>query len=102
MQAIRETVCGRIIYQLILSDHGLEVARKLDRMIRKAVKEILHLPSWVSTDWMHHRHGGNIPNLMRIAMLNRKKASEHMKKSEDPIARAIGGRIDSLNGERME
>ena len=102
MQAIRETVCGRIIYQLRLSDHGFDVARKLDRMIRKAVKEILHLPTWVSTDWMDHRHGGNIPNLMRIAMLSRKKANEHMKKSEDPIARAVGDGIDSLNGERME
>ena len=31
VHAIRETVCGRIIYQLRLSDHGLEVTRKLDR-----------------------------------------------------------------------
>ena len=82
-----------------MPDHGLEVARKLDRMIQKAVKEILHLPTWVSTDWIHHRHGANIPNLLRIAMLSRKKASEEIKKSDDPIARTVGDRIDPLNGE---
>ena len=102
VQAIRETVCGKILYQLRLSNHRLEVARKLDRMIQKAVKEILHLPMWVPTDWIHHRHGANIPNLMRIAMLSRKKASEEMKKSNDPIARTVGDRIDPLNGERLE
>lgn len=71
-------------------------------MIRKAVKEILHLPTWVSTDWIHNRNGGNITNLMRIAMLSQKKASEKVKKSEDPIALTIGDRIDPLNGERLE
>ena len=102
VHAIRETVCGRIIYQLRLSDHGLEVTRKLDRMIIKTVKEILHLPTWVSTEWMHHRHGGNIPNLMTLAKLSEKKASKKMKKSEDSIAWTIGDRIDPLNRECFE
>ena len=102
VQAIRKTICGRIVYQLWFSDHWLEVARILDRMIRKAVKEILHISTWVWTEWIHHRHGANIPNLMRNAMLCRKKLSEQMKKSDDPIVRTVGNSIDPFYGERLE
>ena len=63
---------------------------------------ILHLPSWTSTQWIHHRKGGNIPSLVQTVMISRKKASEKMKLDSDATAREIGDTIDPLNGERLE
>ena len=102
IQSIRQAVIAKILYHLRLSDHGLGMARKLEKLIRKEFKLILHLPSWTSTQWIHHRKGGNIPSLLQATMISRKKASEKMKLDSDPIAREIGDRIDPLNGERLE
>ena len=72
VQVIRQSISSIILYQLRLSDHGLEEARKINRLIRGAVKRILHLPSWTSSDWLHHRHGPNIPDLLVTTMTARK------------------------------
>ena len=50
VRVIKEVIRSKILYQLRLLDHGLEEARKLNRIIRDKIKEILHLPSWTSTD----------------------------------------------------
>ena len=63
IDAIRQIIVAKIQYQLRLSDHGLEESRKINRLIRKSVKKILHLPTWTSNNWIHHRNGGNIPDL---------------------------------------
>ena len=73
--------------------HGPEMARKLDRLISKEFKLVLHLPSWTSTQWIHCRKGRNIPGLLQ------KKASEKIKLDPDQIAQEIGEKIDPLNGE---
>ena len=46
VQVIRQSICSSTLFQLPLSDHGLEEARKLNLLIRGAVKRIIHLPSW--------------------------------------------------------
>ena len=43
VQVIRQSICSIILFQLCLSDHGLEEAPKLNWLIRVAVKKILHL-----------------------------------------------------------
>ena len=63
VDATRSTNAAKIQYQLRLSDHGLEEARKLTRTLTKYVKKILHLPTWTSTSWIHHRNGCNIADL---------------------------------------
>ena len=55
IQVIKEVIRDKMLFQLRLSNHGLEEERKLDRMIRAKVKEILHQPRWSSTDWIHSK-----------------------------------------------
>ena len=102
VEAIRQVVDAKMLYQIRLSDHDLEMARKLDKLLQNEVKKILHLPSLTGTEWLHYRKGGNIPTLLKTVMISRKKASEKMKLDDDPIAREVGNRIDPLNGERLQ
>ena len=89
-------------YFSYLSHHGLEEAWKLNRLIRGAVKKILHLPSWMLSDWLYHRHGANIPNLLVSTMISRKRTSQKMNISSDPISQYTGDQIDPINGERLQ
>lgn len=101
IEAIRQVIIAKIQYHLRLSDHGLEEARKLNRIIRKAVKGILHLPTWTSTAWIHHRNGANIPDLTTTTMISRCKATRKMKVSTDPVARATADELEPLDEERL-
>ena len=92
IEAIRHVLTAKIQYHLRLSDHGLEMARKLNREIRKAANKILNLPTWMPTNWINHRNGANIPDLLLSTMQSRTKATTKMKLSEDPISRSIGDR----------
>ena len=92
---------AKIQYQLHLSDHGLQEARKINRLIRKYVKKILHLPTWTSTSWMHDRNGGNIPDLVTTTMISTSKASTKMKTSTDRIVRYTFDLITPLNDKRL-
>ena len=102
IQVIRQSICSIVLFQLRLSDHGFEEARKLNRLIRGAVKRILHLPSWTSSKWRHHRRGANIPDLLTTTMAARKRASQKMKLSTDPKSQYTGDRTDQINGERLQ
>ena len=102
IQVIRQSICSIVLFQLRLSDHGFEEARKLNRLIRGAVKQILHLPSWTSSKWRHHRRGANIPDLLITTMAARKRASQKMKLSTDPRSQYTGDRTDQINGERLQ
>ena len=62
VHVIRQVITAKIQYHLRLSDHGLEEVRKLHRLVRKYV--ILHLPTWTSNAWIHHREGCNIMNFV--------------------------------------
>ena len=66
------------------------------------MKRILCLPSWTMSDWLHHRHGANIPDLLITTMISRKRASKKMKVSTDPISQFTGDRIDQTNGEQLQ
>ena len=78
IEAIRQTLVSKIKYQLHLSDHGLEVARKINWLIRKYVKK-------TRTSWIHDRNGCNIPDLVPSTMITRTKATLKMKTSTDVI-----------------
>ena len=101
VDAIRSTIAAKIQYQLRLSDHGLEEARKLTRTLRKYVKKILHLPTWTSTSSIHHRNGCNIPDLTTIVMASRTKATTKMMTSKDAAAQFTGEQLNPTNEERL-
>ena len=102
IRVIKEVMSSKILFQLRLSDHGSEEARKLDRIIRAKVKEILHLPSWTSTDWIRSKEGLGLIELQSTVMLARKRASEKMLKSDDSLAQAVAVEIDPVNGDCLE
>ena len=101
IEATHQIVIAKIQYQLRLSDHGLEEARKLNRLIRKHVKTILHLPTWTSTAWIHHRNGVNIPDLVSTTMISRVKAARKMKTSTDPAASYTGDQVTPTEEDRL-
>ena len=102
IEAIRQVLIAKIQYQLRLSDHGLKEERKLNRVIRKYVKKILHLPTWTATSWIHHRNGANVPDLVTTTMISRAKATAKMKTSTDPAARATGDILLPTHEERLQ
>lgn len=69
-------------------------------MIRKYVKKILHLPTWTSAAWIHHRNGFNIPDLVTSNMISN-KATLKMKISTDVTAQLTGDELTLLNEERL-
>ena len=101
VDAIRSTIAAKIQYQLRLSDHGLEEARKLTRTLRKHLKKISHLPTWTSTSWIHHRNGCNIPDLTTIVIASRTKATTKMMTSKDAAAQFTGEQLNPTNEERL-
>ena len=101
VQVIRQSICFFILFQLRLSDHGLEEAQKLNPLFWGAIKRILHPPSWMLSDWLHHCHGGNVPDLFVVTMILWKKASAKLKVAPDPISQFIGDQINPINGERL-
>ena len=62
-----------MLFQLQLFKHGLEGARKLDRIIRAKMKEILHLLTWTSTDWIHSKEDLELMELQSNARIARKR-----------------------------
>ena len=80
----------------------MEEARKINRLIRKYVKRILHLPTWTSNNWFHHRNGGNIPDLEKRTMITRLKATTKMKLSTDEAARTIGDQLNPHNEQQVQ
>ena len=102
IRVIKEVICSKILFQLRLSDHGLEEARKLDRVIRVKVKEILHLPTWTSTDCMQSKEGLGLMELQCNTMIAWKKASEKMLLSHDKVAQTVASEVDPINGKRLE
>ena len=66
------------------------------------MKEILHLPSWTSTDWIRSKEGLGLIELQSTVMIARKRASEKMLKSDDSLAQAVAFEIDPVNGEHLE
>ena len=98
---ITQTICSTILFQPRLSEYGLKEARKLNRLIRGAVKKILHLPTWTSSNLIQHHHGANIPDLLVTTMTSPKGASQKIKLPRDVVSQHIGDLLDPTNGERM-
>ena len=86
------------MFQFRLSGYGLEEVQKLDRIIRAKVKEILHLPSWTSTEWTHSKDGLGLMEFQSMVVVAWKKASGKMLPN-DVISQTIATQIDPINGE---
>lgn len=101
VEAIRQVIVAKIQYQLKLSDHGFEEARKINQLIRKYVKKILHLRTWTSTAWIHHQNGYNISNLLTTTMITRTKSTTKMKISKDKITQHTGDALTPITNKRL-
>ena len=55
----------------------------------------------MSSDWLHHQHGANKPDLITTNMVSRKQASQKMKISTYPISQFMGDRINQISGEQV-
>ena len=66
------------------------------------MKEILHLPPWTSTDWIHSKDGLGLIELQSTVTIARKKANEKMLRSDDAVAQAVALEMDLVNGEHLE
>ena len=99
MQAIRHVVTAKIQYYLHLSDHGLEEARKINRLVRKYVKKILPLPKWTSNTWVHHRDVTT--DFVISTASSRSTRTNKMKMSQDKIFQSTGDILQPTNTERL-
>ena len=97
VEGIRQVIVAKIQHQLKLSDHRFEETKKINRLIWKYVKKILHLPTWTNTTWIHHRNRCNIPDLLTTTMIKRAKATTKMKISKDKIAQCTGDVLTPIN-----
>ena len=61
----------------------------------------MHLATWTSTSWIHHRNGCNIPDLVASTMITRINATLKMKTSTDAIVQQTGDVLTPLNEERL-
>lgn len=66
------------------------------------MKEILHLPPWTSTDWIHSKDGLGLIELQSTVTIARKKANEKMLRSDDAVAQAVAVEMDLVNGEHLK
>ena len=98
LRVIKEVISSKIMFQFRLSGYGLEEVQKLDRIIRAKVKEILHLPSWTSTEWTHSKDGLGLMEFQSMVVVAWKKASGKMLPN-DVISQTIATQIDPINGE---
>ena len=66
------------------------------------MKRILHLPTWTSNNWIHHRNGGNIPDLEKRTMITRLKATTKMKLLTDKAARITGDQLNPHSEQQVQ
>ena len=85
VKTLKEVVCSRMNYVLRISDSGIYELRRWTQFVRNWVKDILHLPTWCSGDWMHLSAG--------LGM----RASEKMAVTEDGVVRVVGARLAQQN-----
>ena len=102
VNALCQVIVAKTQHELRLSDHGLEEARKINHLMRMYVKRILHLLTWTSNNWIHHRNGGNIPDLEKRKMITRLKATTKMKLSTDEATRTIGDQHNPHNEQQVQ
>ena len=100
IHAIKSCIIPKMTYQLRLSEVGITKRRKINAVIKRWFKQILHLPEWTSDDWIHSPNGGGLGNILEVILKTRKKASEKMSTSQDLASRDVGRREDW--GEREE
>ena len=89
IQFFKEVICNKILFQLRLSNHGLEEAKRLDWIIRAKAKEILQLRSMSFTDWIHSKEHLGLIELQSNPLVARKKTSEKMLLSDDTVATVV-------------
>ena len=79
----------------------LKERERLIECVKRILKRILHLTTWTSTTWIHHRNGCNIPDLLTTTMITRAKATAKIKISKDKIAQYTGDALTPMYKERL-
>ena len=64
--AIRSNLIPRWLHKLRLSDLPVTKMRKIDNLVKKYHKRLLHLPEWTSDAWLHHPRGGRLINITML------------------------------------
>jgi hypothetical protein len=89
---LRSSFLGRMSHKINNSKVTKGSLLKADRDIRKAVKQILHLPNNVHTDWFYvpFKNGGlGLRSCLELAAVNSVKLLNRMRKSKDETVRAV-------------
>ena len=92
MEILRNRICGRVIYTLRNGEAHKGVLEGLDKQIRKAVKETLHIPPGTPNAYFYvsSKHGGlGFIQLREMIPLSRLRAFEKLTQSEDPLLRQV-------------
>ena len=84
-----------------LSEVGIGKLRKINVMIKKWFKKILHLPEWMPDDWVHSKVGGDLQNILEQVLKMRRKASEKMVESKDQVASEVAIEEDLQNAANL-
>ena len=84
-------------YELRMSDSGICELRRWTRFVRNWVKDILHFPTWCSSDWIHLNAGLGFQDFSKSIVIHRLRASEKMAMSEDELVRVVGARLAEKN-----
>ncbi|XP_047127554.1 uncharacterized protein LOC124808477 [Hydra vulgaris] len=97
VKILKEVVFSRVNYVLRMSECGISELRSWTRFVRNWAKNIIHLPTWCSSDWIHSIKGLGIPDVSKGIVIQRMRASEKMSTSEDGIVRVVGARLVQKN-----
>ena len=96
IHAIKTCIIPRMTYQLRLSEVGITKLKKVNVLIKRWFKKILHLPEWTCDDWIHSPNEGGLGNITEMILKTRKKASEKMMVSRDEASREVGLQEDMI------
>lgn len=90
--ALRTIVIPGLYHELSLGDWGPRFLTNVDRVIRKAIRRILHLPKDTPVSFFHSRHcsgGLSIPEIRSNVLLLRQKRLEACTDTDDPLLRML-------------
>ena len=91
--AIRSNLIPWWLHKLRLSDLPVTKMRKVDNLVKKYYKRILHLPEWTSDAWLHHPRGGRLINITMLIAKSKADSATSMAICGDPAANEVGQEI---------
>ena len=74
LECITSVVLPRMLFELRLADTPIGILKRLNTLVRREVKELLRLPPWCPTDWIHSNGGLGIMDLAATTLRAQRKA----------------------------